>query len=501
MNQVHQQQFRFLFLCFISVFLSACFKDSIAKDYKITAEKKELFEKTFNEYCEKKLFFGSVYVTSGEQVVYESNCGPRNMQEYTSDPERRIGANSADSKYRIGSNTKEFAAAALLNILDGEDLRKKTIGDYLKWFPDNECKKVSLHNLLSMSSGIKDYSSNPEVYLNWGWRPYLGNQSLDFNGPEEFTNMFCSCSGLTGNEEQESSLKQGSKFEYSNCNYYLIGNIIEQHLAGHQGDISPEFYFGNIIERKILKPLNMLDSGTFNALGIYEKMTTGYVYRENPYLPCAAGRLPNTGGPEPYQNILKNPYSNPMVLYSAGDMYSTVKDMHKWDQGLYGDLVLNTDQKERAFSPYQRTNNKSQCEYFGYGWFITYIPKKHGKKLHCPKHPSKHHLSMEVLKQHERYLHYSGSYPYSWVTNFSRLVERNQAVMVFSNYNQTGLETDCIAEEIRNIIFYGEQHQSDDCQSILSGGIEDKLNDFKNHNEALCKAQATLMSTQRLDRN
>lgn len=226
-------------------------------------------------------------------------------------------------------------------------------------------------------------------------------------------------------------------------------------------------------------------------------MTTGYVNKDNLLLSDTTGRLPETGvsdcqaitGLPDCADILESPYSNPMVLYSAGNMYSTVKDMHLWDKGLYGDSILNDEQKKRAFTPYQKAGNEaqddkepqdqnsdsvSQCEYFGYGWFVNYIPKTYTEELDCPDTPISP-AEMEKLQGYEKFVSYSGNYPYSWVTSFSRLLDRKQAVMVFSNYNKTGYETDCIAQEIRNVIFYNKAYRSKHCQNVLNGGVQKQL--------------------------
>ncbi|WP_194867622.1 serine hydrolase domain-containing protein [Pseudoalteromonas sp. PPB1] len=516
MNQLCYLQLRVILLCCSCVFLSACFKESVAQDDRIGLKKVDLFKQILADYCGNS-FFGTVYVTSGDDVVYEANCGPRNIPSYTQfmtfatqhnidtntlGAKYQVGFNTSDSKYRIGSNTKEFTAALLQKKLSQEEIETKTIGDYLSWFPKNACKDVTLHNLLTMSSGIDNYSDNPEVYLNWGWRPFLYEPGLNLNGPEAFSNRFCTCQKQGG----VPSFTPGEKFEYSNCNYYLLGNIIEQLAARKQGKIPSEFYFGNILKRKILDKLAMADSGTFNAIGVYENMTTGYVDKDNPLLSDTTGRLPDMGLPD-YPNILESPYSNSMVLYSAGNMYSTVKDMHRWDKGLYGNLILDHDQKEIAFTPYQKADNGaqgdkecqaaqddkecqaaqdgnepqdtqpdsvSQCEYFGYGWFVNYIPKIYTEELDCPDTPISPD-EMEKLQGFEKFVSYSGNYPYSWVTSFSRLLDRNQAVMVFSNYNKTGYETDCIAQEIRNVIFYNKAYRSKHCQNVLNGGMRKQL--------------------------
>ncbi|ALU44584.1 serine hydrolase domain-containing protein [Pseudoalteromonas rubra] len=500
MNQRYQLRLRVLLLCGLCVFLSAYFKESVALDYTIGPAKIKSFNKILADYCDTS-FFGTVYVTSDKDVVFEANCGPRNISSYTEfqkvakdqniDAKYQFGLNTSDSKYRIGSNTKEFTAALLQKTLSQEKLETTSIGDYLSWFPNNACKDVTLHNLLTMSSGIDNYSDNPEVFLNWGLRPYPGEPGLNLNGPEAFSYRFCTCQKQGGIPR----FTPGTEFEYSNCNYYLIGNIVEQLEAKKQGYIHSEYYFGNILKQKILDKLyvddkwNMEDSGTFNAVGVYENMTTGYVYKGNQFLPIAAGRLPVTDGPEPYENILESPYSNPMVLYSAGNMYSTVKDMHRWDQSLYGDLILNFQQKKIAFTPYQKAESEArdgnklrgkkndrtfQCEYFGYGWFVNYVPKHHRKKIHCPETPISPD-EMEKLAGYEKFVSYSGNYPYSWVTSFSRLLERKQAVMVFSNYNKTGYETDCVAQEIRNVIFYNKGYRSEHCKDVLNNQEQKQL--------------------------
>ncbi|MFK3866244.1 serine hydrolase domain-containing protein [Pseudoalteromonas rhizosphaerae] len=445
-------KFKIMVVCLLSLILASCLqKKSVAKNVTITAAQIEMIATTVQEYCDTLVFFGTVYITSADAVVYEANCGPQNMQYDI--------ANTTESKYRIGSNTKAFAATMLMKMLKGKDLRTQTIGDYLPWFPKNQCADVSLHNLLTMSSGINNYSDNEDVYDNYGWRPFLYDQTLNLNGPEDFSNRFCTCT----EQDEKPTFTPGSKYQYSNCNYYLVGNIIEQIAAGSQGDIDRNFWFENLLKEQILDPINMNDSGSFSAIGVYKNMTTGYISNQNPYLPLANGRPPLVGGPAPYENILKNPYSNPLVLYSAGDMYSTVTDMHKWDQALYTSKILDEAQKLVAFAPYSNTGNSTQCEYYGYGWFVTFIdPLQFGKVADCPSDPADANL-----RQYEKFLQYSGSYPYSWVTSFNRLVERDQSVMVFSNYVKTGLESDCIASEIRNIIFYSDKHREDKCQAIL----------------------------------
>jgi CubicO group peptidase (beta-lactamase class C family) len=48
--------------------------------------------------------------------------------------------------------------------------------------------------------------------------------------------------------------------------------------------------------------------------------------------------------------------------YAAGSMYSTVRDMHKWDRALYTNKLLTDDSKERMYTDHESN--------YGYGWFV-----------------------------------------------------------------------------------------------------------------------------------
>src|SRR5260370_7489447 len=54
------------------------------------------------------------------------------------------------------------------------------------------------------------------------------------------------------------------------------------------------------------------------------------------------------------------------LAYAAGAVYSTVEDLYRWDQALYGTAVLSEASKEKMFTPF--------LEGYAYGWNVRTIP-------------------------------------------------------------------------------------------------------------------------------
>jgi CubicO group peptidase (beta-lactamase class C family) len=125
----------------------------------------------------------------------------------------------------------------------------------------------------------------------------------------------------------------GTKWEYSNSNYLLLGYIIEK--------VTGKSYEQEVRER-ILQPLKMTSSGfDFAHLNSPDK-ATGYF---------ALGKNPQVA-----------PVVDSTASFAAGALYSTVEDLYKWDRGLYTDKILSANSKKQAFTPFK--------DKYGYGWFI-----------------------------------------------------------------------------------------------------------------------------------
>lgn len=167
----------------------------------------------------------------------------------------------ADALFEIGSITKSFIAAILLQ-LEGEG--KLSLDDSLgEWLPQYPTwKKVSLRRLLNMTSGIPSYTfneawvkqilANPKPY----WSPA---HLLDYANPEK-------------------DLPSGEvKFEYSNTNYILAGMVIEKATGQTVNEALTSRIF-NPFQLKSTWYLPGIDAATRKA--IHPRLVQGYSYDE-----------------------------------------------------------------------------------------------------------------------------------------------------------------------------------------------------------------------------
>ncbi len=227
--------------------------------------------------------------------------------------------NTPQTKFFIGSITKQFSAASIM-ILKERGLIKldDPISKYLPDYPRPNGDKITIRDLLAHTSGLPNYTDFPEIVLK-RTQPLSTEYIIDLfkNRPLEF--------------------EPGSKFRYSNSGYLLLGEIIEK--------VSGQSYEA-FLEHEILKPLGMNNSGYARRESAYPNRASGYT-SINPQSPDKA---------------LPVHFS---VLHSAGAMYSTVEDMLKWDQALYHGKILKASSIKEIFTP--------NLGNYGFGWFIESI--------------------------------------------------------------------------------------------------------------------------------
>ena len=145
-------------------------------------------------YVANKQFMGSVLVARGNQVLLSKGYGSANLEWNIS--------NTPDTKYRLGSITKQFTAAAVLLL---EERGKLKIEDPIKnYLPDSPpaWDKITIYHVLTHTSGIPSFTASPE-YLKLRLFPHTSAQlvALFRDKPLEFT--------------------PGEKMNYSNSGYVL----------------------------------------------------------------------------------------------------------------------------------------------------------------------------------------------------------------------------------------------------------------------------------------
>lgn len=262
-----------------------------------------------SRYHELHQFNGSVLVAQNGEVVYEKGFGYANME--WSIP------NSPDTKFRIGSVTKQFTAVMILKLVEaGEVSLDGKITDYLPDYPAEIGDQVTIHHLLTHTSGIPSYTGLPG---------FMAENSRDPYTPEELVAVFASL---------DLEFEPGSDWRYNNSGYFLLGRIIEE-VTGTPYD--------QVLYEMVLEPLG-LDA-------------TGYDHFSDVLPGRAAGYSQAFHG---YENA---DYLDTSLPYAAGSMYSTVRDLFEWDRILYTDRVFDSSgTKEAMFTPF--LNN------YVYGWGV-----------------------------------------------------------------------------------------------------------------------------------
>ena len=194
--------------------------------------------KTYHAYDQ---FNGSILVADKGDVIYSKGLGLANMEWDI--------PNASDTKHRLGSITKQFTAALILQFVEQGKLDLNApIAKYLKNYPKAQGDKITIHHLLTHSAGIPNYTSLEtfqDIYRN----PYT---------PKEFLTVF---------QDSVLEFNPGEKFAYSNSGYFLLGVILEE-VSGKS--------YETLLHENILSPLNMTATGYDHHDRILKNRATGY---------------------------------------------------------------------------------------------------------------------------------------------------------------------------------------------------------------------------------
>jgi CubicO group peptidase (beta-lactamase class C family) len=256
-----------------------------------------------------RLFNGSVLVAENGKVIYKKGLGLAQM-------EWKI-PNTPDTRFRLGSITKQFTATLILQLVEqGKVKLDGKVSDYLSTYRKDIGEKVTIHQLLTHTSGIPSYTSLPGFFNDVSRNPYT---------VDAFIKKYAS---------NDLEFEPGSKFSYNNSGYFLLGAIVEK-VTGQT--------YERALKERIFDPLGMKNTGYDNQGPLIEKRASGYQKT-----------------PDGYVNA---PYLDMSIPYAAGSLYSTVEDLYLWDQALYTDRVVSAATKELMYKP--------NLDNYAYGWVIT----------------------------------------------------------------------------------------------------------------------------------
>jgi CubicO group peptidase (beta-lactamase class C family) len=246
-------------------------------------------------YVDTGQFMGAVLVARGDQVLFSKAYGSADIEWDL--------PNTVDTKFRIGSVTKQFTAAAILLLeqrgkLKLEDPIKKHYAEApAAW------DAITLHHLLTHTSGIPNFTSFPD-YTNFEPLPTT---------PADVIKRF---------RDKPLEFTPGAEMRYSNSGYVLLGVVIEK--AGGMG-------YAQFLAENLFTPLGMKDSGYESNSALLPKRAAGY-----------------TPGPNGIGNAS---YVHMSVPFSAGALYSTVGDLHRWTRSLFTHQVISAESLQKMLTP------------------------------------------------------------------------------------------------------------------------------------------------------
>lgn len=270
----------------------------------------------------EKGFSGEILVAKGNNIVYQKAVGMSSYENYV---ELKKGA-----KYRIASITKTFTGTLIAIAQEEQKLNvQDKANDYLNGLSP-KFRAITIEQLLKHTSGLPH---------NEGIKDYWQTKSKLQMTTEQVIKEINTLDLL---------FEPGSQMHYSSLGYYVLASILEKVYKNS---------FENILKDKILKKLQMNETGIVDGLEIITQMASGYHLITDDSLVVA-------------------PYRNYSMLKGAGDMYSTSTDLLKWNNSFFSNMLLSDKTKEIIFA--QPTDSMPKTgDSYGYGWYVnSKTPKK-----------------------------------------------------------------------------------------------------------------------------
>jgi CubicO group peptidase (beta-lactamase class C family) len=302
-------------------------------------------------------FSGSVLVAKGGTVLLDKGYNMSNFEQNVK--------NTAYTTFPIGSMTKQFTSMAIMQLVEkGMINEQDKVSKYIPDFPNGD--KITIDNLLTHTSGLGDLSV-PEL---------LTMKPEDSEKVDNVINLF---------KNKPLNFNPGTKFQYSNSGYILLGYIVEK-VSGIK--------YADYLQNNIFKPLNMDHTGM------------GYNGTEKNY---------TSNGYTGYLDV--SPISDEALLnglYGAGALYSTTEDLYKWDRALKEHKLVNEKTSDKIFSNHVAMSEDSKV-YYGYGWMLYDSPV--GRDI------------------------FHGGNILGFTSNIARFVDKDLTIIILSNIGYSDLDS------------------------------------------------------------
>ena len=244
-------------------------------------------------------FHGVAVLGQGDDVQYAAGFGAADRE--------RGHPNTAETRFLIGSLTKQFTAALVLTLVrDGAVALDASVSTYLPDYAGPGADQITLHHLLAHRSGIPSFADVRAA----------ARGEADAGGPLDFA--------------------PGTRHAYSNAGYVLLGLLV--------GAVTGQSY-DQALRDRVLSPAGVAGD-------------VGYAHSDRPVDGLATGYVP--GWLWGYRRAETVDSDGP---FSAGMLYATPTALHRWTRALHTGQVVPKALVTTMTTPYADNG-------YGYGLFV-----------------------------------------------------------------------------------------------------------------------------------
>ena len=285
----------------------------------IDQELRQSSQHFFEQTLLRSRFNGAILVARNGKIIFENYQGLQNV--LSGEP---IDSSTA---FHLASVSKTFTAMAILKLWENAALQlDDPVAKHLQGFP---FPLITIRNLLSHRSGLPNYVHFVEK-LGWDTQRFITNVDI-----------------LQLIIDNVSKLKPGranAYFDYCNTNYALLALIVEK---------VSQLSFSDYLDTVFFKPLGMSNSFVYD-IEMAETVLPSYKF-----------------------NNRKEPMMFLDAVYGDKNIYSTPRDMMKWDLALSNNQLFSEKTLEEAFKGYSYERRGTRN--YGLGWRLVEMPT--GKKI------------------------------------------------------------------------------------------------------------------------
>jgi CubicO group peptidase (beta-lactamase class C family) len=277
----------------------------------------------------------AVLVRKDGRAVFERGYGVRDL--------RTFAAIDARTNFRLASCTKQFTAMAIMLLVHEGKLRyDETLTEVFAEFPAYG-KTITIRDLLQHTSGLQDYELLMEREEKSGGRRWTEQEQIQ------------DAHVLALLEKQSATIfAPGSRWSYSNSGYVVLGSVVSK-VSGKT--------FGEFLHERIFAPLKM-------------DQTLAYERGKNEVADRAFGHSQEASGWK------QTDQSSTSATLGDGGVYSSLRDLARWDDALAQHTLLGENEMRAALTPVQLSGAARPAwpadsdrppgtpVSYGFGWFL-----------------------------------------------------------------------------------------------------------------------------------